>query len=240
MFGHAALFMIATGIPALAHATILPFTITGGPASGDFMPQAYGDRVSSITQTAGLATYTYQQGNGWTPNVEVGYGFSFTGSPTASDLALNGARYWNDNEWQGVFFTRGVGTSTVFYDVTFTPDSGFGVLVNSFQIDDYANFRSGHTVRWTVFRDFIGSPNILATGTSVVGADTTVGNSDNLTVLTGLSAAHFGTVILRFEHVAGSGNDLAIDNINFDQVVPTPSAAVVAGLGLIAAGRRRR
>lgn len=240
MLTHARFVMALAVFPAAASATILPFTIAGGPANGDFMPQAYGDRVSSITQTAGSATYTYQQGNGWTPNIDVGYGFSFTGSPTASDVALNGPRFWNDSEWQGVFYTRGVGTSTVFYDVTFTPDAGVGVLVNSFQIDDYASFRSGHTVGWTVYRNSVAPGNVLASGISTVAADTTSGNADSLTVLTGLSTAHFGTVILRFDHQAGSGNDLAFDNINFDQVIPSPSAAALAGLGLLAAGRRRR
>jgi hypothetical protein len=234
-----AMTFIALGaIGAAAQASILTFDLPGLAGSGEALPADYGDRISGMSGSGVGGVYGYGMGNGFTPNVTVDYAYSFTGTPSANELARNGNRHWRDSEWNGVHFTRGVGTTTVVYDTIFTPDPGFGVRVNSFELDDYASFRAGHTVDWFVYAGSVDPGNLLASGQTVVAADTTSGNSDNTLVSTGLSGFHFGTLILRIDHVAGGGNDLAMDNVNFDQI-PTPATAL--GLvGLLGLSRRRR
>ena len=124
--------------------------------------------------------------------------------------------------------------------VVFTPDPGYGVLVNKFDMDEYTGGDDGgpFNVDWSVF-DSIGT---LASGNwtkSPGGRDT---------ILTGLTAGdiHLGeAVTLRFTKNSGYGSYFAIDNLAFDQVqaVPEPStvglAALGLGLGALAMRRRR-
>lgn len=235
---NAIIFIAAGAIASAAHGSILTFDLPGLAGSGELLPQDYGDRISGMSGSGVGGTYGYGMGNGFTPNIAVDYGFVFTGTPGANDLARNGNRHWRDSEWNGVHFTRGVGTSTVAYDTIFTPDPGFGVRVNSFELDDYASFRAGHTVDWFVYAGAVGAGNLLASGQVVIAADVTSGDSDHALVSTGLSGFHFGTLILRIDHVAGGGNDLAMDNVNFDQI---PGPATALGLvGLLGLSRRRR
>jgi hypothetical protein len=226
---------IAAVLSNSAIATILTFDVQGASVN-TFMPQTYGDRASSTSVVAGGQTMGLAQGNGWTPNVVVSYAATFTGTPSANDAAQNGVRLWRDSEWQGVMYTRSVGTQTAFYDVTFTPDAGYGVRVNSFVADDYNGFQSGHTIRWWLYAGNVG-------GTLLAGGPTSIAIAANTqqTLSVPSYPAFFGPVVLRIEHVSGAGNDLAFDNINFDQFIPTPGAASagVLALGLLARRRQR-
>ncbi len=165
----------------------------------------------------------------------VDYAFSFTGTPGATDLAQNGVRLWRDSEWQGVMYTRGVGTLTAFYDVTFSPDAGYAVRLNSFLADDYNRFQSGHAIRWWLYAGSVRG-TILAGGPANVAVAANVALSTNVPSC----ANHFGPVLLRIEHMAGAGNGLAFDNINFDQIVPAPGFAAAGLVAFAAMSRRRR
>ena len=233
-----------------ASATVLTFNITDPlPANGTSLLtlDTYGDNVNSTFEDEagpGGEDYNYLEGNGFTPNVEVGY--SALNQDNNNDGFLNGYRFWGTLDWAGgVAFLRGVGDSAALtqYDTTFTPDATHGVRVNSFVVDDFDGFAAGHTINWFVYRDAVDPGNILASAAGVA-----VAPNQELTINTGLTDFHNGVVILRVQHSAGAGNDLAIDNINFDQLAttstsasaPEPSSAVLVLFALVGFAVRKR
>jgi hypothetical protein len=210
-YGCALLFAVCIG--ALdSHATVLTFEGVS-VANAQALPQTYGDNVSSAGPDAN--GHLYAVGNGFTPNIQLSYG-------PGTDV-----RYWNDAAWPKVAYL--VGTVN---DFTFTPDPGFGVKINSFDLVDYPDYGGGHTNTWTVYKDAIAVANILGSGTVVLPPNQTA------SITTGL-APYMGTTILRITQVTQEvGDDLALDNLNFDQVVPEPSAATLLGLGGMLVWRR--
>ncbi|HKS37014.1 MAG TPA: PEP-CTERM sorting domain-containing protein [Verrucomicrobiae bacterium] len=200
--------------------------ITFGSFAGDNVDistiAGYGDNVS-----ANSADYTVSAGAA-----------GITGTP---DIGLTwGAGYQTYTAWDGrgnvgqLDFNNGVvaGSSTNI-SLTFTPTAGMGVLINSFQLDEYA---LGETmiINWDIF-DNIGT---LASGNwtrSTGGRDT---------ILTGLNAGNIRpgeAVTLRFSATSGLPSYVALDNLTFDQV-PEPSTVALGalGLGLGALAMRRR
>jgi hypothetical protein len=126
------------------------------------------------------------------------------------------------------------GTQTI--DIPFLPDStSFGILITQFELDLYAGGGPAE-VTWS----------ILAGATPIVSNTWTRATGGRDLILTGITPAQAralaGEVItLRLVKSSGLGSYFAVDNLAFDQVVPEPSVASVAmiGLGAMAMCRRR-
>ena len=213
-----------------ARATILNFDLNNTFVSGDPIPQAYGDFVSGGGPD-GVAD-SYDVSNGTTPNISL----SYAALHDSGQSTPTGFRYWNDAEWPEVayLFTHPADDvpSLRLFELTFTPDAGYGVLINSFLLDDYASYMVGipHTVDWSVRAGL----TVLLSGTA------SVPSAGATSVTTGMSAPHFGTLTLRLHHSAGDREDLALDNVSFNQI-PEPSVALLTALGgLMLCVRRRR
>ena len=219
---------IAVAAPALG--TVLTFDTSPLVPTYTAMPQDYGDNASADSMPAAGGGYQnlYQQGNGWTPNVQVGFGTGRTGEFP---------QYFSDAEWPGVCFLWSGSFRTGFpigenaanampagfeYFITFTPTAGNrGVVLNSFVLDDYAAYFDGipHVIQWRVTR---GSPSgaVLASGTE------TFSNGQNVFVSTGMSAtqASLDPLFLVIKRMEGTEDDLAIDDISFDETgIPSTS-----------------
>jgi hypothetical protein len=121
-------------------------------------------------------------------------------------------QFYDDGEWNGAQMDQYEVDNP--FDIGFTSDEGWGVTVESFVFDDYANYESGNCFEWTLYTES-AEGSVIATG-----VETTTDGQD-LTVFTGMSAPHSGTVVLRIvEHssnVSSSVADQAIDSIVFSQ-----------------------
>jgi hypothetical protein len=151
----------------------------------------------------------FEEGNGWTPNIVLTWPWGDNGTwGTVSEYDT----YVN---WDG----RGsVAQAEIVYDsdnqldLVFTPDPDFGVLVNSFDLDEWTG--GGEiTLEWQIL-DVSG---ILASGIVPLI------EGDRLTVETGLSAGQITlseVVTLRLSNANLTGEPwfVALDNLNFDQV----------------------
>ncbi|MHC4807136.1 MAG: discoidin domain-containing protein, partial [Planctomycetota bacterium] len=204
------LFMVSLFICTQAEATIMTFTGWSGTNYDivsliDGAGENYGSRISSspVAYTGGASISAhnaqFDEGNGWTPNIEVAWA---GGQPNDWDTYMG---------WRGEEVAQIQGASPGNpLDVVFTPDAGYGVLINSFDLDEWVD-GGGCVVDWEVFD---------ATGT--LSSGTWIGNTAGYrsTVNTGLTTADMtlgNVVTLRFEQTAGLFNYLAMDNTNFDQ-----------------------
>jgi hypothetical protein len=231
---HAILALIGIlGAAPAAQATILTFNKSNNTNQAiDSVEPNYGDFENGSNTTARLI------GNGWTPNTQVDWGgLNQHGAP---------ALQWYDDvvEWDGAQLD-GVPTGGGHFDILFTPNAGYGVRLNSFDFDDYADFNgntgTAHTFDWSL-RD--AGNNVLFGATGVtVPADPDAGDNDHLTINTGMTDYHAGALRLRITPQNVGENpegDRAIDNLNFDQaVVPEPVSASLLALGGVALLRRR-
>jgi hypothetical protein len=228
------LLPLAAMVPA-GRATILTFTTTPPLAANTAMPQDYGDKAAAVSQLSanGLYQNEYGQGTGWTPNTLVAYSTQRAGEMPAYFTGV-------DAEWQGVcrLWSSSFRTGVVIgaaspdpdkampvgfeYYFTFTPGAANrGVLLNSFVLDDRLGNADGigHSVQW---RLAAGSP----TGTVLASGTESVTGGENLTVFPGLSPAEVvsGPVVLVIKRISGTEDDLAIDDINFEETgLPTVS-----------------
>src|SRR5262245_46021052 len=121
-----------------AHATILTFDVGAG-SSVNYLTypdlKAYGDNVNSTgpISTPGGFSFTYGVGNGFTPNVTIGYDDGTAPSlniPIGNDAPNN----W---DWVAYLFGNTSGAADRTYYITFTPASGYQVRVNSFDLFHY-------------------------------------------------------------------------------------------------------
>jgi glycerophosphoryl diester phosphodiesterase len=188
----------------------------GGVATNAVIPAEYGSRLSAPSVAA-------VEGNGWTPHI-------------ALQWAGSGGTKWdfyNDAEWAGVAQTDTPGSITLprEWRITFSPDNGFGVKVTRFVIDDYANYAAGHSITWE-----------LRTPTNVIlfSGNVSVAANANLPVTTGMTAAVSHPLTLVIRQTAGAGDDLAIDDLEFEEaLIPTVTwgtpDAVLTGTALSAA-----
>jgi hypothetical protein len=209
------------GAAAPAFATILTFQ-AAGVNQEEAIPDSYGDNVVASPDGNG---HQYEMGNGWTPNIDAAYSGADPG-PYAPAW-----RFWPG--WDGAgnvaYLPDGYGYDPWQYWLTLTPDAGYGVKINSFDLNTWGH-SEWHQIAWTVFAD--------APGGTVLDSGNTGDFADDITVPTN-GVVHYGTVVLELWHT-GPNTYLAADNVNFDQVPEPASLALLTlgGLGLLV--RRRR
>lgn len=218
----------------MAKATVLDFSINNNPADTPYVNFGtdmsvtftdYGDNVSSTSVVSGTKIYHYGQGYGFTPNISVGYS-------AASGYVF---QYYHENSGfldQVGYLPGTVGASKKFY-VEFAPDAGYGVRINSFNLMGYGGPIQTKSGTWRILD---GSTNGVVLDSGSFGP--TIGAFGNQTVFFTAAQEYMNTVFLEINHTVGS-SDFAIDNINFDQVIPEPSALVLLAVGFLFLRRRR-
>jgi hypothetical protein len=208
------------------------------------LPAGYGDNITITKVVSGdAAANTYGLGNGATPNIAL----DFTPmappgtTPPASD-GISSFYFYDDGSWPEVaeLYTAPPPNDNInVFKLTFTPDAGYSVRINSFDLYDYPNYHNGedHTLTWRVLD---GSNNVLASGGSPGNVPSTVGPT--IVPVNAVMASFFaGLVVLELTHSAGFQADLALDNVNFDQqVVPEPSCLCLVAMPAVLLMRRWR
>lgn len=161
----------------------------------DSIPQTYGDRL--VTTPNITASYSaFAAGNGVWKFYELG------------NWNLGGAAFLDSGGSEQV-----TGTNTI-YELTLTPDTNFGVILSAFELLDFAdNDGNGQSVRWEL-KNALGT--VLHTGLA------NIADGARLQIETLMSAPLYESLTLRLQHLGGSRNDLAVDNIAFSQI-PEPS-----------------
>ena len=196
-------------IAETANATILTFQDLG-LSNGGIIPEMYGDNVNSLNDGIG----SYEEGNGFTPNVVVDYR---TVSVSNGSTISNNLRYWDS----GYGDLADVGYASVngaLAEISLTPDAGYFVRLNSFDLAGFpGSTQPNQTVR-ILDKDF----NILV--------------DYSLFDVTGSGSDMFSPDILASDTIRiqyGPSFNTGIDNINFDQqAVPEPLTILGAGTAI--------
>jgi hypothetical protein len=208
-----------------AGATVLTFDITGA-TDGVTMPQGYGDRANSTTDGA----FSYGAGGGFTPSVLVDYF-----SPDAP-IDLN---FWTTGYSDLTNVVENEPDGEAGYTIRFTADPGFLVRLDSF---DLGNFGGAVTLPGLRVED--GKGNILFSMSNIFVADSTQPHQDY-----DFAGGLFGSelnIIVDTTGLGGNSDNIGLDNIQFGQDVPEPSAYAMLALGgtmfwfLVARNRARR
>ncbi len=178
-------------------------------------------------------------------NEDIGaYGSNEPGTQNVSVFSSTGLQAYYDWEGRtscGQIDYNGSGGSPI--TITFTPDPGYGVLVTSFDIDEWTG-GGNSVVDWTLEGgavnlsgrwDALGDQGSGSTG-GLLGLGS-VGSTDGgrTTVVTGMTeqmaAASGGQpIVLTLTLVSGLPNYLAIDSLVFDQVVAGDAIFTVTDL----------
>ncbi|AUC61340.1 hypothetical protein AA637_09330 [Cyanobacterium sp. HL-69] len=188
-------------------ASVLTFDING-IQNGALISQDYGDNINSTNN----GIFNYEEGNGFTPNITVSNNLSFWQEGYGD---LNGVGYSSDGE--GL--------------VSFTPDTGYRVRLNSFDIASYAPDQNDQ-----ILQILDGNDNILLDLGPLSFQNVETQTFTNLNIVSG------GILKIRF----GNNDFIGIDNIDFDQVleIPEPSSMVgilfLGGLGLASMKKKEK
>lgn len=222
-----------------ARATILTID-SGTGTTNTTIPNTFGDNVAAAATGISVA-------NGATPNI--GLTWSAQVNTAFTGNASQRWEFYNDGEWKAAQLNNFY--EAFAHNLTFAPDAGFGVLVDSFVVDDYAAYKGGNQLLWELRQDSVG-------GALISGGTANTTNGENLLVNTGMASAYAGTVVLRLiggddpdDTVFGNANranagyqgadDIAIDSISFQQVaVPEPTGCVLIAMSLLGIGIRAR
>ena len=179
----------------------------------------FGSRINTVgpityQETAGayIHNVSFAEGNGWTPNIAL----TWLSNHFDSYLWIDGA----GNRGNVVQLDSTSPASPA--DLVLTPDADWAVLINSFDLDEHNLTPNGDTVINWVISD--------ATGTLASGTWDDYNNINDplhlgglTTIYTGLTRAALtvgNAVTLRLMQTSGHVLYTALDNINFDQVVP--------------------
>ena len=216
-------------------ATLLEFDNQGGNGTG--MPQTYGDNVSASDPANGIITTTGVQGFIGTPDIAVEY---TSGLPN-----LNSLDSYPNWDGRGPVLQTDYGSANPLV-LTFTPRAGFGALIRSFDLDEFAGGEDS-TVNWAITNGT--STAVIASGTWNDFNDASGNNGGRSTITTGMTTAQAvanadNPLTLSLELTGGESSYQALDNLSFDQVNAIPEAGTatlcLAGLGAGAMRRRRR
>jgi len=200
----------------IAEATIVNFSDV---TTNDQVPSNYASNVSAD----GTA---WSVSNGATPNVALAWS-------AEAGTAEQRWDFYNDTEWPGVAQMNDTREGTKYW-ITFTPDSGYGVILDSFVFDDYASWEGGSDFSWKLRQD---STN----GTVIVSGNITTTDGQNLAVNTGMSSVYAGTIVFEIfnnDTTSGEqGSGEALDDITFRQeAIPEPAVIgliSIMGIGII-------
>ena len=201
-----------------ANATILTFSDLNLNNFGD-IPVKYGDNVNSFNDGIG----SYEEGNGFTPNVIVEYR---TVNATDGSTISNNLDYWNNQYGNLIDVAFPIQDGTLG-EISLTPDTGYFVKLNSFDLAGYPGFTQPNQTVRILDKNF----NILVDYSPF---DIT-GNGHNTFFPDILTSD-----IIRIQY--GPSWNTGIDNINFDQqTVPepppigsVPEPSTIIGLGILA------
>jgi len=205
-----------------ANATVLIFDKEDPNfANNEVVPQIYGDRVAA-TIDANEYKYKYEVGNGFTPNVVVDY----NPDDAQQQFEIFEGGFGDLNRALGDF------DSDVSGEILLTPDPGFFVHLNSF---DVAAWNIGSSAGQIVVFDGLNSEDEVWSYSGDFAQDN---SRDSFS----FSPAVSSTTAIRIR--SPNFGTLGIDNINFDQsVVPEPATIALwslAGLLCTYLARRRR
>jgi hypothetical protein len=188
------------------------------------IPATFADFASA--DSTGLVVSAGIDGFVGTPNVDIGW--------SGIGHVLDSYQNWDGRG--GVLQTDFNGTGgTQTIDIPFIPaSSSFGILITSFELDLYTGGGPAQ-VDWS----------ILAGATTIASNTWTRATGGRDLIMTGITAAQARsfageTITLRLLKSSGLGSYFAVDNLAFDQVVPEPSVATAAMMGLGAMAMRRR
>ncbi len=192
------------------HATILTFedlsanNLNMNAIANPFGTGQYGSRAASAINAG------FQAGTGFTPNVALTWGsgwHTYVGWPFGNDAQTAAGKVAQAD------FGESGGAPLL---LTFTPEAGFGVQVNSFAFTVWDSSPALPVqISWAVFAGSVAPENQIVAGTSLaIGA---VGGAQ--TISTGLTNVQSSgrPVILRWQLVSGDPTYLAINNVNFSQ-----------------------
>jgi len=209
----------------------------GMGATNAGIPATFGDNIS-LPEPGDPVFLTYSGATGvvGTPNIGL----------TWSSVGGSNANRWEFHSWGGagvantgggVLQMDGTITNSVF-SITFTPSANAGVRLNSFNFVGDTN--NGSTYQYRVDVVNLSSPGLVFTQTTapwITSTSLTPSNSSSYAgapeVIIGYNGELGSSYRLDITRIAGSGGavDMAIDNLNFDQI-PEPSSALLFLLGI--------
>lgn len=218
----AVLGLLACSLSTGVNATILTFDGATLENLAVF-PTTYGERVTTTDDLVNF--FQYGLGNGFTPNISISY-----------TVIGNTAGF--SHEQLGYGDLTNVLTHSDFGvngEIRLTPDPGYEVRLNSFDVAAWTGDPQG-TGSFPSSRvqilDVVARANLFDSG--IFTAEFTAGR---YTYPTGPISSASGLII-----VLDNFGDLAVDNINFDQVavVPAPAGIWLLGTGVAAIWLRSR
>jgi hypothetical protein len=189
--------------------TVLTFDITNPtPGNGQLINQDYGDRVTAAL--VGVSPqFSYGGGSGFTPHVTTLY-----------DGGSNGPQFWGPQ--YGDLTNVIYGEQGQLLLVTFTPDPGFTVSLNSFDLAGWPD--TDYTINSVQVFTGGGGPAFAQNDVLVRGA-TTNGNGQRRTSFSFNNITSTGFLLIQIDalNLAGASDNIGIDNISFSQ---SPTVAV--------------
>ncbi len=242
------IFLLACGSPFAFAATVITNNNRGGnPGNNYTVASDYASNVSASNSdfTTSLGTYGFTG----TPNIALLWE-PHHANPNTSPAASTG-NWEHHGSWGNAANSGGgvlqMDTFTIgrTYSITFAPDAGYGVVLNSFNFIGDTN--SSNTYSFTVNIVDVAADLVVltkASGTWNTATGTAPFNNAPAIALdyTGDLGKAYRLDIVRLDTGANAGaNDIAIDNISFDQhQIPEPATSLLGAFGALALLRRRR